>query len=85
MIPPDGAISEVYHAQKWQKDVNQHTLSPMYDAGDHHYYVDELAHLKNGKFIIPVWWLEDSDWNVFVDAYAIMFDDQVQKFLLVKL
>ena len=54
VIPPDGIISEVYHAQKWWKDVDQHTLSPMYNAGDCHYYIDELACLKNGDFIIPV-------------------------------
>jgi hypothetical protein len=54
VIPPDGVISEVYHVQKWWKDIDQHTLSPMYDAGDRHYYIDELARLKNGNFIIPV-------------------------------
>jgi hypothetical protein len=49
----------------------------MYDAGDRHYYIDELARLKNGNFVIPVWWLEDTDKNIFADAYAVTFDDQV--------
>ena len=82
MIPLDGVISEVYHAQKWRKDVDCHTLSPMYDAGDRHYYIDELARLKNGNFIIPVRWLEDNNGNVFAEAYAVTFDDQVQIFPL---
>ncbi|KIJ89756.1 hypothetical protein K443DRAFT_15814 [Laccaria amethystina LaAM-08-1] len=76
VIPLDGVISEVYHAQKW-KDVDPHTLSPMYDAGNCHYYIDELACLRTGKFIIPVRWLEDTDGNVFADAYSVKFDPQV--------
>jgi hypothetical protein len=56
-------------------------LSPMYDAGNRHYYIDELARLKNGNFIIPVRWLEDVDKNVFADAYEVVFGDQVQCFL----
>jgi hypothetical protein len=82
VIPPDGIISEVYHAQKWRKDVDRHTLSPMYDGGNRHYYIDELARLKNGDFIIPVRWLEDNDGKVFADAYPVTFDDQVRGFLL---
>jgi hypothetical protein len=54
----------------------------MYDAGDRHYYIDELARLRDGNFIIPVRWLEDTDKNVYADAYAVTFDDQVQGFLL---
>ncbi|KAF8953953.1 hypothetical protein BDZ97DRAFT_1766967, partial [Flammula alnicola] len=76
VIPLDGVISEVYHAQKWRKDADRHTLSPMYDAGDRHYYIDELARLKNGNFIIPVRWLEDDNGNVFADAYTVTFDHQ---------
>jgi hypothetical protein len=49
----------------------------MYDSGDRHYYIDELARLKNGNFIIPVRWLEDGDGKVFADAYAVTFDDHV--------
>ncbi len=80
MIPPDGIISEVYHVQKWRKDVDRHVLSPMYDAGDCHYFIDELAHLKISNFIIPVQWLEDNDGSVFADAYAVTFDNQVRGF-----
>jgi hypothetical protein len=82
VIPPDGIISEVYHAQKWHKNVDRHTLSPMYDAGDRHYYIDELARCKSGNFIIPVRWLEDTNKNIFADAYAVTFDDQVPGFSL---
>ncbi len=32
-------------------------LSPMYDAGDQHFYVFELTRLRNGLFIIPFWWV----------------------------
>ena len=80
MIPQNGVISEVYHAQKWHKNVDRHNLSPMYDAGNCHYYIDELAHLKNGTFIIPVRWLEDEDGNAYADAWAVTFDHQVRKF-----
>jgi len=71
VIPPDGVISEVYHAQKWRKDVDRCTLSPMYDAGDRHYYIDEVAQLKSGEFVIPVRWLEDDKGEVFMDAYSV--------------
>ena len=77
MIPLNGTVSEVYHARKWHQDVDRHTLSPMYDDGGRHYYIDELAHLKNGHFIIPVRWLEDNDGTVFADAFMVTFDAQV--------
>ncbi len=54
----------------------------MYDAGDCHYFIDELAHLKNGNLIIPGWWLEDNNGGVFADTYAVTFDNQVQGFPL---
>ncbi|KJA16967.1 hypothetical protein HYPSUDRAFT_112369, partial [Hypholoma sublateritium FD-334 SS-4] len=76
VIPPGGVISEVYHAHKWRKDVDPQTLSPMYDAGNCHYYINELARLKCGKFVIPVRWLEDTNGKVFADAYIVTIDHQ---------
>lgn len=49
----------------------------MYDAGNSHYYINELACLENGNLIIPVRWLEDNDGKVFADAYAVTLDEQV--------
>ena len=54
----------------------------MYDAGSRHYYIDELARLKNGRLIIPVRWLEDNEGEVFADAYAVNLNDQVRGYLL---
>ncbi|PPR03970.1 hypothetical protein CVT26_001073 [Gymnopilus dilepis] len=76
VIPVDGAISEVYHAEKW-RTVDRHTLSPMYDAGNNkHYYIDEVASLKNGNYIIPLRWLQYSDGRIVAEAFAITLDEQ---------
>lgn len=78
----NGIVSEVYHGQKWHKDVDRHTLSPMYDAGDRHSYIDELARLRDGNYVIPVRWLEDNDGIIFLDAFPVTFDAEVQCFIL---
>jgi len=54
----------------------------MYDAGNRHYYIDELSRLKNGNFVVPLRWLEDVDKNVFADAYAVVVGDRVKCFLI---
>nr|GAT45532.1 predicted protein [Mycena chlorophos] len=77
-IPPNGVISEMWHAEKWRKTMDRRKLSPMYAASDQqHYYVDEVAQLKSGKLIVPVRWVTQGGLhNVFADAYEVTFDEE---------
>ncbi|KAJ7764445.1 hypothetical protein B0H14DRAFT_2403380, partial [Mycena olivaceomarginata] len=77
-IPEDGIIREIWHAQKWRKDMDLDLLSPMYDAKHlgAHFYVNELALLKTGKFVIPIWWLKFRG-SICADAFAVEVDDSV--------
>jgi hypothetical protein len=54
-------ISEFIQADKWVKEVDLDDLSPMWadwKAAVHkHFYVKELAQLKNGEFVVPIRWV----------------------------
>jgi hypothetical protein len=54
-------ISEFRQADKWTKEVDFNDLSPMWadwkNASHKHFYVKELAQLKDGKFVVPLRWI----------------------------
>ncbi|KAJ7592184.1 hypothetical protein C8J56DRAFT_1046557 [Mycena floridula] len=53
-IPPNGVVLEIWHTEKWQKDMDLSLLSPMYDAGaSNHFYINEVAMLKSPVLLIP--------------------------------
>ncbi|KAJ6623228.1 hypothetical protein B0H10DRAFT_1786753 [Mycena sp. CBHHK59/15] len=73
-IPKDGVIREIWHAQKWCKSMDLDSLSPMYDAGTSHYYVYEVARLRDGNFVIPIRWVRFRG-KIYADAFAITLDE----------
>ena len=66
----DGPITEIWHAEKWRKEMDPRLLSPMYADGDRHFYVLEFARLKNGNLVVPVRWLSHKG-QVKADAFEV--------------
>ncbi|KAJ7209175.1 hypothetical protein GGX14DRAFT_566353 [Mycena pura] len=76
-IPEDGVIREIWHAQKWRKDMDLNNLSPMYDAKylNAHFYANEVARLNSGQLVIPIRWLQCGK-KICADAYAISINSE---------
>ncbi|KAL0570869.1 hypothetical protein V5O48_011094 [Marasmius crinis-equi] len=74
-IPEDGIIREIWHAEKWRKEMDLRTLSPMYDANGVHYYVFEVCQLHDGRFVVPIRWLLYQG-RVHADAFEVVIDNE---------
>lgn len=74
---PDECVSEVWHGRKWLNTVDLDALSPMYDAGERHYYVNELTQLVTGKMVIPFQWVIYHK-AVHAQAYTVSVDNLVR-------
>ncbi|KAF7334363.1 hypothetical protein MSAN_02375700 [Mycena sanguinolenta] len=48
----DGPISETYQAEHWM-EYTPSQLTPMFSKGHKRFWIEELAQLKNGTFVIP--------------------------------
>ncbi|KAJ6627573.1 hypothetical protein B0H10DRAFT_2210481 [Mycena sp. CBHHK59/15] len=74
-IPEDGVVQEIWHAQKWWKDMDLDNLSPIYAAQYSHFYVNKLARLNTGKFVIPIHWIKFKN-LVCTDVFAVELDSE---------
>ncbi|KAJ7803978.1 hypothetical protein B0H14DRAFT_3091910 [Mycena olivaceomarginata] len=61
--------------KKWRKNMDLDMLSPMYAAGLSHYYVNEVARLRDGRFIVPMRWVTHKN-KVWTDTFSVTFNEQ---------
>jgi hypothetical protein len=66
-------VSELWHGAKLCKELSPDLLTPMFDAGHGtHYYINEIAQLLDGHFIIPVHWIKvDGAMHIDVDSVEL--------------
>ncbi|EDR00603.1 uncharacterized protein LACBIDRAFT_334078 [Laccaria bicolor S238N-H82] len=64
--PPDGKITKVWHCEKWHKGIPPEYLTPMYDAGSKHFYVDEFCRTQDSDLVVPKRW----DKLVIIDSHV---------------
>lgn len=72
-------VSEIWHGEKWLKTLDRHALSPMFDDGRRHYFIDEPVRTKAGETVIPIRWLEDEEGKVWFQAWRVVYDNRVRE------
>lgn len=71
-------ISEFHHAAKYVNGVPEEDLTPMWADFDSpsrsakHFYVRELAELKDGSYAVPLKWVDVEDLMYF-EGYRVSF------------
>ncbi|KAJ7723007.1 hypothetical protein DFH07DRAFT_783692 [Mycena maculata] len=77
----NGSVSQIWHGKKLCKVLDPNLLTPMFDAGNgFHYYTNEVAMLKDGRFVIPFRWIK-VDKLMHADMHLVETDEQVYKVL----
>ncbi|KAH9828833.1 uncharacterized protein C8Q71DRAFT_863689 [Rhodofomes roseus] len=66
-------VSETYHSKRVVHDTDPDSgHTPMWAAGHMHWYIGELAMLRNGKLVIPrAWYRYESRGEVFGEGYEV--------------
>lgn len=74
------SISESWQAGKWRDEVPLDELSPMWadweTSPDRHFYVDEVACTKAGKYILPKRWIVVNK-KECAEGHPIYFSERV--------
>lgn len=79
----DGSVSEFRQAEKWTKEIPLDDLSPMWadfkKAKHRHFYVKELAQLRDGAYVIPLRWVIKNKTEQ-AECYDVLLNTETQQF-----
>ncbi|KAH9917046.1 hypothetical protein B0H21DRAFT_850669 [Amylocystis lapponica] len=79
-------VSEFYHREKWQHvkddelDLNQLMWADWVNAPHKHFYIKELAELRDGRLIIPLKWLVEREVGESFDGHLVAYNSTTGEF-----
>ena len=82
-ILSSGEFSEFTHGSKWLSELGLDQLTPMVAHRDQHFYINELARLDDGSYVIPIRWFK-LDGELMGDVFLATRDELVCCFLLLE-
>lgn len=69
----EGTITEIWQGEKFNQHIPLDQLCPHYiDDFGTFFYVDEVARLSNGHFVIPKRWKMRDDGKLWADAFLLV-------------
>ncbi|KAJ7738439.1 hypothetical protein B0H14DRAFT_2638483 [Mycena olivaceomarginata] len=78
----DGPISETYQAERWM-EYTPSQLTPMFSRGFKRFWIEELACLRDGTFVIPHTWIVRNamvERTVAADDLELDYSDLIAEF-----
>jgi hypothetical protein len=79
-VEPANGISEMWHGEKWTKEVKNNELTPMWCDGDSaaqkHYYIDKIAQVANETFIMVLKWVVKNG-EVHAESHKLHYSSEV--------
>lgn len=74
-------IGEAYHSHKWVHEIDPALQAPMWADGRKHYYIGELAALRDGRRVVPLaWYRYKSQGEVYAEGYEVVWNFDVSIF-----
>ncbi|KAL6302042.1 hypothetical protein BKA93DRAFT_919240 [Sparassis latifolia] len=79
------SVSEFYHGEKWQYikedelDLNQLMWADWINTPHRHFYIKELAEVRDGRLVIPLRWVVDNKIECF-DGYVVQYNSMCDLF-----
>ncbi|KAJ7867198.1 hypothetical protein B0H14DRAFT_3084134 [Mycena olivaceomarginata] len=81
-LETDGPISETFQAERWT-EYSPSQLTPMYSRGQQRFWIEEVAQLVDGRYVIPRTWIiqngelttDDAEDTIRATDLALDFND----------
>jgi hypothetical protein len=79
-INPVNGMSEMWHGEKWIKELTKNELTPMWcdftKRGTKNYYIHEITEVDDGTFLLPCKWVVKNG-AVHAEGWKLHYSEMV--------